>query len=265
MHLCFILETRNPPQPNQIIVEAAALLEKRGTRVSMIYPEQELWRLDTLRVDADLYLLKSDSELALSLAHSLELLGGRVLNPHDACRKVKDKAVTAALLCQSAIPTPPSYAAGHPGQLEHKLQGGALILKPNRGYHGVGLAIAEDASALARTRDYADVVFAQSYFVDARKDLKLFGIGDEVFALRKPFSADSFLRSGVPADLTPEHEEIARRCAKAFGLSLFGVDLVEEDGRALVVDVNYFPGYRGVPNAAQRLSSFIWQQCGGCS
>jgi ribosomal protein S6--L-glutamate ligase len=263
MRLSFILETRNPPRPNQIIVEAAALLQMRGAQVRLIYPEQELWRLDTLRVDADLYLLKSDSELALSLAHSLELLGGRVLNPYDTCRKVKDKTVTAALLCRSGIPTPPSYAAGHPRQLKYQLQGSSLILKPNRGYHGVGLTIAQDPSALAHSRDYADLVFAQSYFADARKDLKLFGIGDQVFAVRKPFSADSFLQSGTPAELVPEHEEIARRCAKTFGLNLFGVDLVEEDGRAFVVDVNYFPGYRGVPGAAQLLCSFIWQQCGG--
>lgn len=263
MKLCFILETRTPPRPNQIIVEAAALLEKQGARVRMIYPEQELWRLDTLRVEADLYLLKSDSELALSLAHSLELLGARILNPYDACRKVKDKTVTAALLCRSGIPTPPSYATGHPAQLEHQLRGGTLILKPNRGYHGVGLTIAEDASTLAHARDYADMVFGQSYFADARKDLKLFGIGKEIFAVRKPFSAHSFLQAGTVAELAPDHEEIARCCAETFGLSLFGVDLVEKDGRAFVVDVNYFPGYRGVPDAARRLSSFIWQYCGG--
>lgn len=263
MRLCFLLETREPLRPNRVILEAVSDLEARGAKVDMVYPECMLWRLDTLKPEADLYLLKSDSELALSLAHSLELVGGRVLNPYDACRKAKDKTLAAALLARAGVPAPASFAAGHTSQLRPRLSHGSLILKPNRGYHGVGLSIVADGPALDRAPDYPEAVFAQHYLADARKDLKLFGIGEEVFAVRKPFSADSFMHAGTPAPLAPEHEAIARRCARAFGLSLYGLDLVEQDGEASVVDVNYFPGYRGVPDAARRIADLVWRTARG--
>ena len=263
MRICFLLETRDPPRPSRVIVEAAALLEQRGAHVMMSYPEQKLWRLDALRIEADLYLLKSDSELALSLAHALELIGARVINPFDACRKAKDKTVAASLLSRAGIIAPASYASGEPAQLLAQLAQGPIILKPNRGYHGVGIAIAENERALTEAPDYAGTVFAQRYLAHARRDLKLYGIEDQVFAVRKTFSAGSFLAEGTPSPLDPAHEAVARQCAKLFGLSLYGIDLAEMDGEAYVVDVNYFPGYRSVPGAAQRLSDFIWRRCGG--
>ncbi len=60
-----------------------------------------------------------------------------------------------------------------------------------------------------------------------------------------------------------EPRELTRRCSQAFNLELYGLDIAE-DGEALsVIDVNYFPGYRGVPGAAQRLAAHIWKVARG--
>jgi ribosomal protein S6--L-glutamate ligase len=265
MDICFLLETREPLRPNEIIVEVGKLLMKRGERVRMIYPEQELWNLDKLKPEADIYLLKSDSELALNLAQSFELMGAKVLNPFNACRNAKDKTVAAGLLLAAGIPTPASFAAAKPYQFETMLADGPIILKHNRGYHGAGIAVVDTHVALTRAPDYAGMVFAQSYLADARKDLKLFGIGEEVFAVRKPFSVDSYKHGGTAVELDQDLAGLARRCAKTFGLSLYGIDIAETADGPSVVDVNYFPGYRSVPRAAERLSDFIWHSCRGLS
>jgi ribosomal protein S6--L-glutamate ligase len=259
MKVCALLERGHPPRVNPVLAAAFARLEQSGVGVTVRYPEEELVRLDALTVDADLYLLKSDTELALSLATALEGLGARVLNHASACALAKDKVVAAAVLDRARIPTPRSFAAAHPRQLAGHLGRGPLILKAHRGYHGVGLTVVEQPGGLPDDDAYPDLVFAQRYFADARTDLKVFAIGDEVFGVRKAFSADSFLRAGEPTPLAPEVEEIARRCGEAFGLELFGLDIAEDrDGRwVAVVDVNYFPGYRGVPDAARRLADYI--------
>jgi ribosomal protein S6--L-glutamate ligase len=102
------------------------------------------------------------------------------------------------------------------------------------------------------------VVLAQDYLARARLDLKVFVIGDEVFGVRKAFAGDSFLRAGEPTELSPEIEDIARRCGQAFGLELYGLDIAEDPERGLqIIDVNYFPGYRGVPDAARRIADYI--------
>ena len=72
MNVCFLLERGSPPRRNRVITETIALLRQRGVGVEVLYPEEELVRLDALTVQADLYLHKSNTELALSLATALE-------------------------------------------------------------------------------------------------------------------------------------------------------------------------------------------------
>jgi ribosomal protein S6--L-glutamate ligase len=256
--LCFLLERGSPPRRNPVFAEVFGRLAARGVDVATVYPEETLLRLDTLAVAADLYLLKSDTELALSLATAWEGLGARVLNRSHASALVRNKVLVAATLRQAGIPTPRSLAAAHPAQLAPELASGPLILKPHRGYHGAGIAVARAPADLPVTDAYPGLVFAQRYLTHARVDLKVFGIGDDVFGVRKAFAADSFLQAGESVPLSPEVDALARRCGRAFGLELYGLDLAEDDDEGpWVVDVNYFPGYRGVPDAACRLADYV--------
>lgn len=257
MRLCFLLERGSPPRLNPILADTVARLEARGAKVTLRYPEEELIRLDTLTVEADLYLLKSDTELALSLATALEGQGAMVLNPCSACTLAKDKVLATATLLHAGILSPRSLAAARPATLASAVMAEPLILKPHRGYHGVGITIAETPEALLGEVIYPDVVFAQRYLSHARRDLKVFGIGEKFFGVRKAFGADSFLRAGEPARLSPEVEDLARGCGRAFGLELYGLDIAEEEDGPYVIDVNYFPGYRGVPDASRHLAEYI--------
>jgi ribosomal protein S6--L-glutamate ligase len=253
-----LLERGSPPRLNAIFANAFEYLRQRQIEVQVWFPEQELLSIDTLRVDADLYLLKSDTELALSLASALEHMGARVLNTARASRLAKDKLLAAITLARAGIPAPRALAASHPEQLLPALTRRPLILKPHRGYHGVGISVAERPTDLPDVTLYPEVVFAQDYLANARRDLKLYGIGEEVFGVRKRFGSTSFLESGEPARLTPDIERLARRCAAAFGLELYGLDIAEDPRHGpRIIDVNYFPGYRGVPDAARRLADYI--------
>ena len=87
--------------------------------------------------------------------------------------------------------------------------------------------------------------------------MKVFAIGDAVFGVRKPFAPGSFLAAGEPVALEAAVEQLARRCGRVFGLELYGLDLAEGVDGAQVVDVNAFPGYRGVPDVPRRLAGHI--------
>lgn len=257
MTVCFLLERGSPPRVNPVVAEAQEILRKLGVKVTSVYPEEELIRLDCLSIEADLYLLKSDSELSLSLAMALESLGAAVVNSVPTCIRCKDKVLAAVTLARAGISAPRSLAAAEPAKLVPAVEREPLIFKAVRGYHGVGIATVENASLLPKPGAYPDFVFAQQFLGTTRKDLKIFGIGERVFGVRKPFSPDSFTKAGVPCELPPPIEELVRKCADAFGLELYGLDIAEDDNGSYVIDVNYFPGYRGVPDAAQHLASFI--------
>ena len=62
---------------------------------------------------------------------------------------------------------------------------------------------------------------------------------------------------GEPFEVAPELAEIARRCGDAFGIDLYGVDIVISQGRPYVVDASSFPGFKGVPDAGGRLARYL--------
>jgi ribosomal protein S6--L-glutamate ligase len=261
-HICFLLERGDPPRRNLVIEDTIALLEARGAVVQTLYPEEALLRVDALRPEADLYALKSNTDLALCLATVLERVSARVINTAAATTRAKNKVVAAATLFASGLPTPRSLAAARPGQLQAELaRSGALVLKPHRGHYGIGVTVAEGPASLPAAEAFCDpdLVFAQTYLRGACTDLKVFGVGAEVWGVRKRFVAgQSFAAAGEAVTLAPAVEALARQTARAFGLELYGLDVAEgPDGAAWVVDVNAFPGYRGVPDAARRLADLL--------
>jgi ribosomal protein S6--L-glutamate ligase len=255
----FLLDRGTPPRMNPIVAEMCARLEARGVQVLLRFPEHELTRFDRLSIDSDLYVLKSNTNLAFSLATVVDWLHGRLLNRFEACLAARDKVVAAATLAAANIPAPRSFVTGHPAQFAAHLATGPLIVKPYRGAYGRGMAVAERPSDLPAAEEHPEFAFAQDYLKQARTDLKVFVIGDDVFGMRKPFGAESFLDSGRPAVLSAEVESIVRRVGEAFGLELFGVDVAEDEQGAYVFDVNSFPGFRGMPDAAGRLAAYIEQ------
>ena len=62
---------------------------------------------------------------------------------------------------------------------------------------------------------------------------------------------------GQPFTITPELRDIALRSGEAFGIDLYGLDIIESAGRPYVVDMSSFPGFKGVPDAALRLADYI--------
>ena len=109
---------------------------------------------------------------------------------------------------------------------------------------------------------FTDMLSSESTEIEVREimhgfDLKVYVVEDRVFAVRKPFSTDSFTRPGRPCAVPTGVGEIARRCGRVFGLGLYGLDLVETEGGPVVVDLNTFPGYKGVPGVSLHIADYI--------
>src|SRR5262249_60222148 len=81
------------------------------------------------------------------------------------------------------------------------------------------------------------VALAQRYFQTDGYDLKLYGIGDEIWAVRKasPFNAPLSGRqdNGASKDglspITRELIDLGRRCGRLLGLDVLGFDCIENE------------------------------------
>jgi ribosomal protein S6--L-glutamate ligase len=253
MRICAIVDWVNP-----IFAEALRLLSERGVRVDLLHPEAQPIGLAAMRVEHDLYLLKSGTELALSLAGSLHAAGAATLNPFPTVAMIVNKIVATHILQGAGVPTPASYVTTDPKDLVALLDGGPLILKPYRGSRGEGIRIVRDPGELEGS-PLNGPILAQRYHEPDGCDHKIFCIGGEFFGVRRRWPLRSYAdKFGEPIELGPELHELGLRCSRAFGTNLFGMDVVLSHGRPYVVDVNKFPGYAGVPDAPRRLADYIY-------
>jgi ribosomal protein S6--L-glutamate ligase len=257
MRLHFILVRRVPPVSSPVLVEVFALLEQRGFEISSSIPEEEVLRPNELRPEHDLYVLKSHTELALSLAGVLDTQGAALLNPYASCITTQDKLVAARRLRAAGVPAPRSWTTGDLALLRPIAEETPLILKPYRGHRGAGITIVRSAAELDFLPAPSTPLLVQEYVDGDGEDVKLYVVGEDVFAVRKEFSETSFTVPGRPSPVRGELRELALAAGRVLGLGLYGLDVLETSGGPIVVDVNYFPGYKGVPGAAPLIADYI--------
>jgi ribosomal protein S6--L-glutamate ligase len=255
--LYFLLVRRVPPVPSPVLLDSFERLERRGFAVGGGIAEEALDRVDTLEPEHDLYVLKSHTELSLSIAGALHARGARLLNPYESCLAAQNKIVAARRLRAVGVPVPRSWVTGDLGLLRSLVERMPLIVKPYLGHRGIGIHILRTPADLARAPEPEGAVVVQEYVEGSGEDLKLYVVGDEVFGVRKPFSSESFTVPGRPCPVSSEAREIALEVGRTLGLGLYGIDVVEGPDGPVVVDVNYFPGYKGVPGAGALIASYI--------
>jgi ribosomal protein S6--L-glutamate ligase len=257
MRLYFILARRVPPVPSPVLVEVFDILGERGFEIESGIPEEMVVRPDRVQVEHDLYLLKSHTELSLSLAGVLAAQGARLLNPYESCLAAQDKIVASRRLRAAGVPAPRTWVTGELERLKPVVAEGALFVKPYRGHRGADVTLVHDAADLAALGRPTVPMLVQEYVEGPGEDLKVYVVGTHVFAVRKPFSPTSFTRPGRPCEVDGQLQEIARSCGRALGLGLYGLDVVEGPEGPVVVDVNTFPGYKGVPDVAPLIADYI--------
>jgi ribosomal protein S6--L-glutamate ligase len=248
---------RVPPVPSPVLVDVARRLRRRGHDVDAVIVEEAVNVPERLPIEHDLYLVKSHTELTLSLAGVLHARGALTLNPYPACAIVQDKITAAARLAAAGVPVPRSWTTGDLRLLAPLVDTWPVVVKPHRGHRGAGVVVVPDPKTMAALPPPAGPMLVQEHVPGCGEDLKVYVVGEDVFAVRKPFSADSFTRPGRLVPVTPEVRETALRCGAAFGLGLYGLDVIEGPDGPIVVDLNYFPGYKGVPDVAALLADYI--------
>lgn len=238
--------------------DVAQLLVERGAEVEIIDAEERVTNLSALVPEHDLYVLKSGTEAALSVAGALEAAGAAVLNPYPVAAACRDKVVASKVLAAAGVPVPETYVTARPRALAPLLDRGALVLKPYRGSQGIGVRVVTTRRELDQIHEGGPIL-AQRYHKPRGRDRKLYRIGDEIFGVARVWPARTYEEKlGEPFTVEPELRELVLRCGQAFGISLYGVDVVVAE-RPYVVDMSSFPGFKGVPRAPERLADYIYR------
>jgi ribosomal protein S6--L-glutamate ligase len=266
LRIAFLARSFSPQTRSQIPLVMQVLTEV-GAVVDLIHPLAGVTDLSNVRVDHDLYVLHQIDGFALSLAGALHAQGAAIVNPYPATLALRDKIVTFRILQTAGVHTPATYVTSHPDKLAPLLEAGPLIVKPYKGTGGHGVRVIRSAAELAdvphgkegKARHGKEPVFAQRYHPPQGSDSKMYVIGGRIFGVKKIFPRRTEAeKHGEPFKPTPELCEIVVRCGEAFGIDLYGVDIIESDGTAYVVDMGSIPGFKGVPDAPQHLARYFY-------
>jgi glutathione synthase/RimK-type ligase-like ATP-grasp enzyme len=247
-------------QPTGLVIE----LMNRNHRIQLIDPQQSFYVMgdNAWLAGLDGIVARGRSWGLLGLLGWAEIAGVKTINTRESIASVHNKAQMSIAFASAGLPIPESYF-GSISQLTQRIpaENYPIILKPIFGDNSRGLLVVERPDDLARTEWPEPVALAQRYFQTDGYDLKLYGIGDEIWAVRKPspFNARNSAeasREGL-AETTPHLTDLGRRCGQLFGLDLFGVDCIETSEGVLIIEINDYPNYTNVPDANARLADYV--------
>jgi len=243
-------------------------LERRGHELHLIDPQKTFYVMgdDRWMDGLDILVGRGRSWGLLALLNWAERSGKITINRQEAISAVHNKAHMSLAFAASGLPVPQTYL-GSVSQLAEGIPSSAypIILKPIFGDNSKGLLVIRTPDEMAAADWPEPVALAQRYFQTDGYDLKLYGIADRVWAIRKrsPFNE---AREQIPeglVPLTPELEELGIRSGRLFGLDLFGVDCILTEQGPQIIEINDYPNYTSVPNADAELADYVLGRIGG--
>ena len=233
----------------RLVPDLVAALCLFGCHVSVVDPDAGCFDVATLAADADAYVLTSASEAALSLAGALDVRGAHLVNPYPVAVALRDKIVQSRALSAAGAPVPQGWATLRPVSLRPHLGEGPLIFRDPCGPRGRGSVVVRHAHELAKVPAGLPWL-ATRYHAPEGPGLRICRIGVELFGVE--LGPDQ--RPGASVELSADLRETALRCGEAFGISVYGIDVLRSHGAHWVVDMSAFPGFDGVPRAGRRVA-----------
>lgn len=206
----------------------------------------------------DLVVTRSRDPFALALLEEAEARNARALDGAHAVERVRNKATCALGLARRGLPIPPTLLARGPDDLRDLPRSAfPLVVKPVLGDNAKGVRIVAERGELDSVQWDGQLVIAQAYMEAGGLDTKLYVAGERLWATRRPGPLSDREDPTTRLKVTPALQAIADGCRREFGLTLFGVDVLESEDRLAIVDVNEFPNYTGVDEAPAAIGALV--------
>jgi len=199
-----------------------------------------------------------------SVVRQFEMMGTFVINESVAISRSRDKLRSLQLLSRKGIGLPRTGFASKPDKVDDLIKnvGGApVVIKLLEGTQGIGVVLAETKKAaesiIEAFMGLKANILVQEFIKEAGgADIRCFVVGDKVIAAMKRQGADGEFRSNLHRGgsaqlikLTPAERKTAVNAAKAMGLNMCGVDILQSNNGPVVMEVNSSPGLEGIENA----------------
>jgi ribosomal protein S6--L-glutamate ligase len=182
----------------------------------------------------------------------------------QALVRSRDKLRSLQLLARAGVGLPKTIFTNFSKDVEHVIDsvGGApVVLKLLEGTQGLGVILADTQNAAGSVMEAFNGlqarIIVQEFIKEAGgADIRAFIVDGEVVGAMKRQGKEGEFRSNLHRggsaniiELTKEEEHTALVAAKAMGLGVAGVDMLQSANGPLVLEVNSSPGLEGIEKA----------------
>ncbi len=182
----------------------------------------------------------------------------------QALVRSRDKLRSLQILSRAGLGLPKTVFSNYSkdvSQVVDAVGGAPLVIKLLEGTQGLGVVLADNKnsaeSILEAFNGLQARVIVQEFIKEAKgADIRVFIVDGIVVGAMKRQGKEGEFRSNLHRggsaniiELTDEEENAALKAAKAMGLGIAGVDLLQSSRGPLVLEVNSSPGLEGIESA----------------
>jgi len=197
----------------------------------------------------------------LTVVRQFEAHGVITTASSQAIAHSRDKLHSLQIMQQAGLPIPKTAVIVKPEALYSAIQAVGpppVIVKLIQGTQGRGVILARNwqttAAVLDKLRAYNKQALVQEYVAEAAgRDTRIIVVGDRCVAAMTRIAAEGEYRANlhrggtaVPFPLDEATEQLALAAAKAHGLAVAGVDIIQSERGPLLLEVNSSPGIEGI-------------------
>ncbi len=199
-----------------------------------------------------------------AIVRHFEMMGVFSANESQAITRSRDKLRSMQILARAEIGMPITGFARNArdvGDLIRMVGGTPLVIKLLEGTQGIGVVLAETKKAAESVIEAfygLEVnILVQEFIKEAGgSDIRAFVVDGKVVGAMKRTAKDGEFRSNLHRGgtaslikLSREEKATAINAAKALGLTVCGVDMLQSSRGPLVMEVNSSPGLQGIEAA----------------
>ncbi|MDW7692525.1 30S ribosomal protein S6--L-glutamate ligase [Flammeovirgaceae bacterium SG7u.111] len=185
----------------------------------------------------------------------------------QALVRSRDKLRSLQILARAGVGLPKTVFANYTKDVDHIIDsvGGApLVLKLLEGTQGLGVVLAETQNAASSVIEAfnglkARVIAQQFIKESGGADIRAFVVDGIVVGAMKRQGKEGEFRSNLHRggsasiiELSDQEELTAIKAARAMGLGVAGVDMLQSSSGPLVLEVNSSPGLEGIEAATKK-------------
>lgn len=239
-------------------VKCDLLIEQKKPQI--LYNGQPLSEVDAVipRIGA------SVTFYGTAVVRQFEMMKVFTTTESQALVRSRDKLRSLQILTRSGVGIPKTVFTNYSrdvGSIVDSVGGAPCIIKLLEGTQGLGVVLAETKKAAVAVCEAFNSlkarVIVQEFISESRgMDVRAFVVDGRVVGAMKRTGKEGEFRSNLHRggsarliELTHEEEVTAIKAAKALGLHVAGVDMLQSERGPLVIEVNSSPGLEGIEKA----------------